>query len=160
MKTHFDNSAVDDFWKHSGKRRNCSWWLFSPFTTMFSTILNKRYFSCRDFCLDIFRDAADLLFVGNGSHFIWSFVFTWYDFYINWLSVSFIFTTYIYMTDYWLLKIFNSLRIKTFTGLDRFVWRSFQQFFSHIKAASSPSHVFPVFFGYQYSTQQSFQATG
>ena len=30
-------SAVQAFWKHSGKRRNCSWRAISPFPTVFST---------------------------------------------------------------------------------------------------------------------------
>ena len=31
-------SAVQVFWKHCGKRRNCSWWAISPFPTVFSTV--------------------------------------------------------------------------------------------------------------------------
>ena len=29
-------------WKHSDKRKNCSWWAFSPFATMFSTFCHTQ----------------------------------------------------------------------------------------------------------------------
>ena len=34
-------SAVQAFWKHCGKRRNCSWRAISPFPTVFSTCLKN-----------------------------------------------------------------------------------------------------------------------
>ena len=34
-------SAVEVFWKHCGKRRNCSWRAISPFPTVFSTHLEN-----------------------------------------------------------------------------------------------------------------------
>ena len=34
-------SAVQVFWKHCGKRRNCSWRAISPFPTVFSTHLEN-----------------------------------------------------------------------------------------------------------------------
>ena len=34
-------SAVQVFWKHGGKRRNCSWRANSPFPTVFSTCLKN-----------------------------------------------------------------------------------------------------------------------
>ena len=37
INTHFDASITDSFWKHCGKRRNCSKRAISPFPTMFST---------------------------------------------------------------------------------------------------------------------------
>ena len=37
IDTHFNASTTDSFWKHCGKRRNCSKRAFSPFPTMFST---------------------------------------------------------------------------------------------------------------------------
>ena len=36
MNTHFEASTTDSFWKHCGKRRNCSYRAISPFPTMFS----------------------------------------------------------------------------------------------------------------------------
>ena len=33
-------SAVQVFWKHCGKRRNCSYWAISPFPTVFYTHLD------------------------------------------------------------------------------------------------------------------------
>ena len=37
IDTHFDTSTADSFWKHCGKRRNCSLWAISSFPTMFSS---------------------------------------------------------------------------------------------------------------------------
>ena len=37
IDTHFEASTLDSFWKHCGKRRNCSSWAISPFATTFST---------------------------------------------------------------------------------------------------------------------------
>ena len=35
IDTHFNASTTDSFWKHCGKRRNCSWRAISSFPTMF-----------------------------------------------------------------------------------------------------------------------------
>ena len=37
IDTHFNTSTTDSFWKHCGKRRNCSSRAISSFPTMFST---------------------------------------------------------------------------------------------------------------------------
>ena len=50
-----DASAADDFWKHCGKRRNCSIRVIFPFATMFS--ISK-------------QSAAVLLYKGKGLWFI------------------------------------------------------------------------------------------
>ena len=39
--TPFDAPRKQVFWKHCGKRRNCSKWAISPFPTVFSTHLEK-----------------------------------------------------------------------------------------------------------------------
>ena len=48
-------SAVKVFWKHCGKRRNCSLWALSPFPTLFSThsfsaiFINSKIVVCKRF---------------------------------------------------------------------------------------------------------------
>ena len=37
----FYMSRIQVFWKHYGKRRNCSWWAIFPFPTVFSTHLEN-----------------------------------------------------------------------------------------------------------------------
>ena len=44
-----DTSAADDFWNHCDKRKNCSWWAISPFSTMISTIITIQTIIYRDF---------------------------------------------------------------------------------------------------------------
>ena len=39
--TPFDAPGKQTFWKHPGKRRNCSYWAISPLPTVFSTRLEK-----------------------------------------------------------------------------------------------------------------------
>ena len=39
--TPFDAPGKQAFWKHYGKRRNCSWWAISPFPTVFSPRLDN-----------------------------------------------------------------------------------------------------------------------
>ena len=39
--TPFDAPGKQAFWKHCGKRRNCSYWTISPFSTMFTTRLDN-----------------------------------------------------------------------------------------------------------------------
>ena len=39
--TPFDASVKQAFWKHFGKRKNCSWWAISPFSPVFSTCLDN-----------------------------------------------------------------------------------------------------------------------
>ena len=39
--TPFDTPGKQAFWKHCGKRRNCSIWAISPFPTVFSTHLHN-----------------------------------------------------------------------------------------------------------------------
>ena len=42
LQTHFYAIAADDFWKHCGQRRNCSWWAISPLATMFQLYLTVK----------------------------------------------------------------------------------------------------------------------
>ena len=52
--TCLNTSTEDCFWKHSGKRKNCSKRAISPFPTMFSTQADDCIPICPYFCHHIF----------------------------------------------------------------------------------------------------------
>ena len=54
IDTHFKASTTDSFWKHCGKRRNCSSRAISSFPTMFSTQSENCISICQFFWHPIF----------------------------------------------------------------------------------------------------------
>ena len=51
-------SPADNFWEHYGNIRNCSWWVVSPFATVFWTLFWRTYTSwfkgCTYYCSFVF----------------------------------------------------------------------------------------------------------